>query len=152
MIIYGTRMYGSYDAIDGLGVVSTRFIHIFWIPLIPIGTIFVTGEDEDGYRGVDLPFSIKAAFATYVRTFALLMGVSTMFSVVMSCMGLVTLVTAGAGMEALGAVLSMGVSVCWLSFNLMLWFGTGWLFGTASKARREQIFVRLGLDESDFAE
>ncbi len=144
MIIYGTRMYGHVDAIDGLGEVKTKFIHIFWIPLIPIGTFFVLGEDEDGYRGVDLPFSFKGAICTWIRTFAFWSGLLTFISLSMSCLGVATLASAGAFEPA--ALLSVAGSCCWLPITLVLWFGTGWLFGTASISRRAQIFDALGME------
>lgn len=34
MIVFGHKLYGSFDAVPGLGYASTRFIHIMWIPLI----------------------------------------------------------------------------------------------------------------------
>ncbi len=47
-VVYGTRLYGRVDMIPGLCYVATRFFHIFWIPIIPLGSQIVVEEDHDG--------------------------------------------------------------------------------------------------------
>lgn len=38
-LIWGTRYYGSVDRIRGLGPVETRFFHMFFFPLVPLGSV-----------------------------------------------------------------------------------------------------------------
>ncbi len=46
MIIYGTRTYGRVDEIEDVGAVETKFFHVFWVPLIPMRSMFVFDDDE----------------------------------------------------------------------------------------------------------
>ena len=84
MIIYGHRHYGHTDEIEGLGYVSTRFVHIWFLPLVPFGSIFVVGEDGDGLRGVKVPLSFKSVFSVWTRTAALLGGLASLVGGVMA--------------------------------------------------------------------
>lgn len=61
MIVAGTRLAGKVDESQA-GFVATRFVHVWWVPLIPMSSWFVT---EGGARPV--PFSLKSAFVGYVR-------------------------------------------------------------------------------------
>ncbi len=65
MIVYGTHKFGWVDEVEGLGTVATRFIHIMWIPLIPIGTSFMLDDD----RGYSMSLSLKSIVVAYVRAF-----------------------------------------------------------------------------------
>ena len=84
MIIYGHRHYGHTDEIEGLGYVSTRFVHIWYLPLVPFGSIFVVGESDDGMRGVKVPLSFKSVFSVWTRTAALLGGIASLVGGVMA--------------------------------------------------------------------
>src|SRR5689334_24782253 len=70
IIVYGTRCYGKADVIEGLGHVTTRFVHIMFVPLIPIETLIRVDED----RGMKLPFSFKAALSGWMLAGAILAG------------------------------------------------------------------------------
>jgi hypothetical protein len=65
MIVYGTHHFGWVDQVEGLGCVATRFFHILWIPLIPLGTVFLFPDE----RGVSMPWSLKSILVAYVRAF-----------------------------------------------------------------------------------
>jgi len=67
LIIYGTRLYGRVDAVPGLFFVATRFFHIFWIPLVPLGSHVVLEETDDGFRGVPCGLNGRSVLAAYVR-------------------------------------------------------------------------------------
>ena len=65
MIFYGTHAFGWVDEVPGVGSVATRFFHIMWIPLIPLGSMFLV----DGDNGYAIPLSIKSVIVAYVRAF-----------------------------------------------------------------------------------
>ncbi len=68
MIVYGTRLCGRVnEAADG-SFVAMRFVHIWYIPLIPIGSWEVYEQHDDGFSGRSIPFSFKALFAAWFRT------------------------------------------------------------------------------------
>ena len=65
MIFYGTHKFGWVDQVDGLGCVATRFAHIMWIPLIPLGSAFMVDDD----RGYTMSMSMKSVLVAYFRAF-----------------------------------------------------------------------------------
>jgi hypothetical protein len=67
VVVYGTRFYGKVAAC-GSSFIATRFFHIYYLPLIPVGSHLVIEENGDGsYRGLPHPFSLKSMFAGYMR-------------------------------------------------------------------------------------
>lgn len=63
MIVAGTRLAGKVDQ-SRAGFVVTRFVHVWFVPLVPLSSWFVT---EAGARSI--PFSLKSAFVGYARGF-----------------------------------------------------------------------------------
>jgi len=63
MIVWGTRMYGWVDGIEGQGMVATRFFHLMFVPLIPLGSVFMVDDD----RGTSISLSWKSVLVAYVR-------------------------------------------------------------------------------------
>ncbi len=131
IIVYGTRCYGRADVIDGLGHVTCRFVHIMFVPLVPIQTVFLVGDD----RGINLPFSFKAAMSGWVRGGSIVTGLG--------------MLAAGVGNFAddeplLGAVCVVLALLAFAAFPL-----SGMLFGRCSPARRAEIMALMGLQPSD---
>lgn len=62
IIIYGTKMYGTIDTDDG-GQHATRFIHIYYLPLIPIGG--ARPVSDDSY--IPEPMQGKSVLLAYAR-------------------------------------------------------------------------------------
>jgi hypothetical protein len=68
IIYYGTRLFGKVDQIDGTDIhVATKFFHIWFIPLIPLGSTLVLSKTDDGWRGLPHPFSFKSLLVTWGR-------------------------------------------------------------------------------------
>lgn len=59
---YGTRLSGKVDACAG-SYVATRFFHIYYIPLIPLSSWLVLGED----RAMPMPMQWRSVLAGYLR-------------------------------------------------------------------------------------
>jgi hypothetical protein len=66
IVIYGTRFYGEVDSYGGQRQL-TRFFHIYYAPLIPVGTMWVTRETEGGYSGHAVRMSGRSVLAGYTR-------------------------------------------------------------------------------------
>jgi len=67
VIVYGSRFYGKVRAC-GRSFLATKFVHIYYVPLIPIGTHLVLEENGDGsYRGLSTPFNLSSMLAGYLR-------------------------------------------------------------------------------------
>ncbi len=67
VIISGTRMAGKVDALPRVGYVSTRFFHLYWVPLIPLQSFLVFREDDDDINGVPLPLQWKSILVGWLR-------------------------------------------------------------------------------------
>jgi len=136
LVIYGSRLYGRVDDVPGLFYVATRFGHVFWVPLIPLGSHVVLQELEDGWRGVPIGLSGRSVLAGYLR--GLLLGG-----------GLISLL--------LGTIFSFGAGGAeteWLAHRLLAIAPVGIVFGLISlvlwRHPSEQRFLelceRIGLD------
>lgn len=67
VIVYGSRFYGKVRAC-GSSYLATQFAHIYYVPLVPIGTQLVLEQNGDGsFKGIKAPFSFKSMFAAYLR-------------------------------------------------------------------------------------
>ena len=127
IIVYGTRLFGKSDAMEGIGHVACRFVHIMFVPLLPIETVLVVGEN----RGLKLPFSFKAALSGWLRGGAILTGLA-MLALCFAAFG---------NGNALGGVVFLVVAAASFgSFPLV-----GLLFGRCSDMRRAELMGMLGM-------
>lgn len=66
IIIYGTRFYGQVDSYAGQHQL-TKFFHIYYVPLIPVSTLWVTRELDRRYNGHAVQMSGRSVLAGYAR-------------------------------------------------------------------------------------
>jgi hypothetical protein len=67
IIIYGTRFYGKVRA-AGRSFLGTQFVHLYYVPLIPIGTHLILEQNGNGtFKGIKTAFSFKSMMAAYLR-------------------------------------------------------------------------------------
>jgi hypothetical protein len=70
IIIWGTRHYGKVDG-HGSEYMSTRFAHLYFFPIFPIESRWVTRRlGGDQLLGYDMPLSGRSVLATYLRFWA----------------------------------------------------------------------------------
>lgn len=67
LYVYGHRLYGKIDEC-GTTYLATRFFHIWFIPLIPLGTDLVLFRQGKDYRFFPQPFSGRSILAALLRT------------------------------------------------------------------------------------
>jgi hypothetical protein len=69
ILIYGKRLYGRVDRVPGLLHVATQFIHLFWVPLVPLKSyvVFDGTEDDKGFRGIPIGISVKSLLTGWLR-------------------------------------------------------------------------------------
>lgn len=72
IIVWGTKLYGKVDEIEGVGYVATQFGHLFWLPLIPFQSFFVTRDGKHDFDGVPIGLNLKSVLAGYGRVFSVL--------------------------------------------------------------------------------
>lgn len=75
MVVYfGTKFYGKVDRVPNLFYVRTRFFHVQFLPLVPLGSfLLIEGTNEE--RGVKIPLSIKSILTAWVRAALVLIAV-----------------------------------------------------------------------------
>lgn len=66
IVIYGTRFYGQVDSHAGQHQL-TKFFHIYYVPLVPVGTLWVTRALDRGYNGHAVQMSGRSVVAGYAR-------------------------------------------------------------------------------------
>jgi len=70
ILIYGESKYGKVDRVPGLFHVVTSFAHLYYLPLIPIGTfVRVEGAGDVGRR---IRTSGKSVLMGYLRSYSFL--------------------------------------------------------------------------------
>lgn len=114
VVVYGTRFYGKVAAC-GPTFLATRFFHIWYLPLVPVGTHLVLEESGDGsYRGLPHPLSGKSVFAGYMRVWG---PVATLGALVALAAGFgepaedLADLALGVVPPAIGVVLALGLTV-----------------------------------------
>jgi len=70
MGVFGTRLFGQVDRVAGLFCVRTRFFHINFLPLIPLGSYLILEEKGgSGNRGIALKkLRWNSVLLAWVRT------------------------------------------------------------------------------------
>ena len=117
MLIFGTHRFGWVDHIEGLGTVSTRFFHIMYVPLIPLGSALVEGD-----RGVRIGLSIESVLVAWLRSFLFW---SALFSVI-------------------GIPATFGLTLCAAIPLGLGYFGLPFLVREASPARAAALLREIG--------
>jgi len=75
VIIWGQRMYGRVDRYAGAHV-STRFFHLYYVPLIPISSWLVLGtNDDDSFQGIQVPLSLRSVALAWTRVASVAAGI-----------------------------------------------------------------------------
>ncbi len=68
VIIWGTTHAGKVDEVPGgMFHVVTRFGHVYYIPLIPLGSFVVLDKTADGFTGAPIPLSMKSWMTGWLR-------------------------------------------------------------------------------------
>ena len=83
VIVWGSRLYGKVDVVPGLFHVATKFGHLWYIPLIPMGSCVVLSQDGSGWRGVPISLSLKSVLMAWARIGLFIMALIASMTVVM---------------------------------------------------------------------
>jgi hypothetical protein len=84
VIFGGRRLFGRVDQVGGLFHVATMFVHIFFVPLIPLKSFVVLNATEnfEDFRGIGISMSLKSVLAAYLRAFFVLGAMFQIFKLV----------------------------------------------------------------------
>lgn len=138
IFFFGSRLFGKVDSVDGLFFVATKFAHIQYLPLIPLGTYLVFETTAEGWRGIPIAFSLKSLAMAWLRALAVVaMAIA---------LALLILFASGPGYVPSGAVI-VPIGVCLVSLWLLI--GTRYMrgLGVASFARAAQLCRAAGVSE-----
>jgi hypothetical protein len=103
MFVWGTRWYGTVDRC-GRQFAATRFFHMWFLPVIPLGTMWVTEDHGIGYQGHAMRWSLKSIAAAYLRSSLLVLtGLIALIAVPAGAWWTLAL-PAVAGLGALGSL------------------------------------------------
>lgn len=133
VIIWGVRFAGKVDAVPQVGHVATRFFHLYYVPLIPVGTFLVTDEREDAFSGLPLPWSFKSVLVGWLRTAGFVAFVPAIFLLVT---GVTRNDVARVGSGVL--IILLAAAVLWFCYRLKS-------ITTASYERAIDLASRVGL-------
>ncbi len=82
VIIWGQRMYGRVDRYAGAHV-STRFFHLYYVPLIPLSSWLVLGaNDDDSFQGIQVPLQLRSVALAWTRVASVVAGVGAIAAAV----------------------------------------------------------------------
>jgi hypothetical protein len=75
IVIYGTAFYGQVDGHGGQRQL-TKFFHVYYVPLVPVDTLWVTRDLARGYNGHAVEMSGRSVVAGYARVWGPLAAVA----------------------------------------------------------------------------
>jgi hypothetical protein len=142
-IIYGTRLYGRVDQVKGLCHVATRFVHIYFFPLIPIKSYIVQDTASTGvgqFLGKETSFSFKSVLAAWLRAGLFFPALAALVFGVIQAVMVANGDSSGTILGAVGGILGAGV--------LATLFALSWKLFRASSGRALELARELGLPES----
>ena len=103
VIVWGTLEAGKVDEVPKLFHVETRFGHVYYLPLIPLGSVAVFEKTASGSLQAKIPLSLKSVLVAWLRAASLVAGV------VLAILGCVSAAHHGA-MEAVACFIASGIA------------------------------------------
>jgi len=84
MFFFGDNYYGKVDRVPGLFFVRTRFLHVWFVPLVPRESyLFFDGPPYGGYAGIRIRLNWKSVFVAWLRGFLVFLAVMLLLGGVM---------------------------------------------------------------------
>ena len=130
MFIVGDDYWGKVDWLPGLFYVKTRFLHIWWFPLVPRGSVLFYDENPapEEPRGVRIPMRWKSVWLAWLQSWLLV-------SIVLFVAGGISLLVLGFQEGKMRAFIAATVS--WTLFFLacfLYWWSCRWTAPSLSRA------------------
>lgn len=115
VLIWGSSLYGKVDEVPGLGYVATQFGHLYYLPLIPMGSYIVLNEENglggSEWQGTSIGLNGKSILIGYLRAALVLALIVAGFAVFLSSAKVTAAIVAGlAGLLAFGTYMIPGVA------------------------------------------
>jgi hypothetical protein len=149
VIVYGTRFYGKVKAC-GSSFLGTQFVHLYYVPLIPIATHLILEENAGGsFKGIKSAFSVKSMLAAYMRVWGPIAVIAAI------CIGVGALDDFGDDGLAMAVVgMFTGVVVLALLVGTILGFAVVGKLSMDEKRKRAAYAMHLGyyVDPADMGD
>ncbi len=79
MVVFGLRTFGDCSEVPDHFHVATKFFHVWFIPLIPVGSFLVLEEeDDDSFRGMSVGLDFRSTLMAWFRTFWVLLALGSL--------------------------------------------------------------------------
>jgi hypothetical protein len=140
IIIFGSRLYGKVDEVPGLFHVATRFGHAWYLPLIPMGSYLVLGQEGDQWHGASIGLSVKSLLIAWLRVVLFIAAIGCVIAAIMRG-------TAAPQRGAAAAPWWPYALAAPILLGLWLWAMMGEAFRRASHNRAMALSRRVGLGE-----
>jgi hypothetical protein len=134
-IHFGTKLMGKVDEVPRVGYVSTKFIHVNFLPLIPTGSYFVLDEQGDNFQGVPVPISFKSIAVAWLRSVTFFMFL----------FGVIFCIIAFSEQKTSQAILTAGVAIAGVVLFAASYYIP--LVSRASYQRAMDLAERVGLSD-----
>jgi len=73
LLVWGRKFAGHAAGVHG-HYAATKFFHIYWLPIIPLGFVWVTGHDDDMIQGHPIRPCWRSVVSGYLRAYGLFFG------------------------------------------------------------------------------
>lgn len=139
MIIFGTRLYGKVDQVPGLFYVATTFVHLQFIPFVPMSSYLVLAGNRGAYS---IGLSWKSVLFAWARAGAGIAGVVLVILALMSV---------GGQLHGKHVWLMFAVSLA-LGVGLLVFVPLSYRLSRAGPHRALKVATRAGLDPQRVAD
>src|SRR4051812_35573400 len=114
-VTWGSKLFGRVDRVPGFFYVATEFAHVWYFPLAPIRSVLVTGENEAGWQGWQIPLNFKSVLLGWSLPVLLLVWTLGGTIAVVLC----TDHHVDPGDQFLSASIAIGAFVLWLALLIV---------------------------------
>ncbi len=144
LVIWGSRLYGKVDEVPGLFHVATKFAHLWFIPLLPLGSTVVFSQTWRGWQGAPIGLNVKSVIWAWTQALLLILAV------LLTTLGVLGVIAAGSAPPDKPSTMGFALALLFVGVGA----GAGWFFlrratwlTRASYERAHQLARRIGLNE-----
>jgi len=113
IFIVGERLYGKVDYVPDLFAVKTRFMHVFWFPIIPLHSHLVLSRSPQSFP---VPWRWKSVLLAWFRAWSIAFALWFVIFVLLALLGKMP-------GEGLNWIVALGLAVtCFSLFVVSLFF------------------------------
>lgn len=146
MIVFGDEYYATVDWVPGLFYVRTRFLHIWYFPIVPRESYLFLDEDlpADSLQGCQIPMSFKSICLAWFRA-GLVVGAMMIF--MLGC----TFISLAINNGAVAAYI-LAAAAWLLMIILVSLFPISSMFRSATLSRAIELGKRAGIPQETVEE